>query len=168
MAFYLSRQRQYPEGFLYIEIAINGKAHAGPDVLTPKFSAELRNFVNPKDAIRLAEEVYNQWSIYSDEIIKLRIVGKDMAPIILDCNKRGFEAANLWADKVYSGMKKCGNCNKPMGNRDVFETEDISNLVFCSEVCISRKYRDMFGVEAPKIVSNKAKNAIKGNLLSKP
>jgi hypothetical protein len=156
MAYFISRQRDYSDNCLYIEIAVS-KKNAGIDVLTPRYVGEQKNLVDPRDAITIAEKMYRQWEHdYFDEPKRLRIVGIP-TPLVYDCTTKGFASAKIWADKTFANMKKCGECRKAMGNRDPYEHEDLSNLVFCSEYCASKKYRDTYGVDAGKILSKKDK-----------
>lgn len=161
MSFFLSRQRDAKDNCLYIEISVSGKKGAGVDVLTPRYPGELKNLVDPRDAINLAEKMAELWEKdYFDERKKLRIVGT--SPIqTFDLDSKGITKAKLWADKTFAGMKKCGHCNKAMGNRDPYELDDLVNMMFCSELCLSTKYRNMYGVEAPNVASNKNKKVIK-------
>src|ERR1019366_8675119 len=116
MGFYLSRQRDFKDDCLYIEIANGGQKNAGIDILTPRYTHECKNFIDPRDAVRLALEMYKRWQLdYHDEIKRLRIV--DTAKIfVLDFDQRGANFATGWADKIYTTMTKCNKCNITMGN----------------------------------------------------
>lgn len=153
MGYYISRQRDYKDGGLYIEIAVGGKTKAGKDILTPRYEGELKNLIDPRDALSAAVNIHSHWDRdYGDEKKKLRVVG-GATTFSFEFSTKGIAAAKSWADKIYSGMEKCGHCNKAMGKRDPYSVDDIPNAVFCTEVCCARKYRDMFGVEVMKINS---------------
>ena len=157
MGYFLSRQRDYTDNCLYVEVCCGGSKKAGKDILTTRFPAENKNYTDPRDAIRLAEELYRQWEHqYADEQKKLRIVGTN-ATLIFDFTTKGVAAAKTWADRVFATMEKCGACQKPMGNRIPYEHQDLPNQVCCCEVCVSKKYRDTFGIEPEKISTGKKK-----------
>jgi hypothetical protein len=158
MGYHISRQRSFDDNSLYLEIA-TAKKHIGVDILTPRYHGENKTYVNPVDAIRLAIDIVKQWDKdYGDERKRLKVVGPT-TPLIYECTQKGFDAATEWAKRTLADMKKCGNktCGKVMGSRDPYEHVDLSGLVFCSEICIARKYRDMFGIEIPRVESNKDK-----------
>lgn len=157
MAFYVSRQRDNVSGRLFVEIACGGSKKASPDTLTPKYNGEGKNLVSPKDAVMVAERIFKQWDQnYADESKALRIIdGKNITEFAFD--KTGIAAANIWGEKTLADLDKCGACAKPMGNRAAFETEHIPTQVFCSEVCISKRYRDMFNQELPLVSGKKTK-----------
>lgn len=156
MGHFLSRQRCAKDNCLYVECAVGGPKVAGKDILPPKYEGEQKNLVDPREAISIAEKIYKKWSLdYHDEGKRLRIVGKDMN-FVFDFSTKGITAARAWADKVHSGMNKCGHCSKVMGNRDPFVIDDLPNSVFCTEVCLALKYKHLFGVEAPAATTKKA------------
>jgi hypothetical protein len=159
---FVSRQRDAKDNLLFLEIVCGGPSKAGADILPFRYKdkGEGKNLVSPIDAVLCAERIYKAWqNDYPDENKQLRIVNDGPKPIVYDCGPKGFIAAKKWAADVYSSMEKCGGCKKPMGSKDPFEHEDIANMVFCTEVCAATKYRDMFNVEMPAIVSNKTKKA---------
>jgi hypothetical protein len=159
MAFYVSRQRDNESGRLFVEIAIGGSKKAGADPLTVKYNGEGKNLVSPKDAVMVSERIFKQWDRdYADEGKALRITDGAGA-WIYDFDITGLKHANTWADKALAALEKCGACTKPMGNRAAFETDHIPAQVFCSEVCVSKRYRDMFNAELPTVAPKKKKAA---------
>lgn len=161
MGYFVSRQRDFKNNSLYVEIAAGGKAKAGADFLTVRYSGEQKNLIDPRDAVNIAENIFKAWDRdYGDEKKKLRIVGLPTT-LEYEFSPKGIDAAKSWADKIFESMKKCGHCGKAMGNRDPYEHDDISGTAFCSEQCCARKYKDMFGIEPPRLSSNKEKKGIK-------
>lgn len=162
MAFYVSRQRDNESNRLFIEIACGGSKTAGKDMLTKRYDGEEKNLVSPKDAVMVAERIFKKWDQdYADETKALRIVahsGTTTEPLEFPFDAAGLKKANEWADKTLAHLDICGACSKPMGNRAAFETEHIANKVFCSEVCVSKKYRDMYQQELPGSVSGAKKS----------
>jgi hypothetical protein len=155
MAFYVSRQRDTATGRLFVEIAIGGSKKSGPDPLTNKYNGEGKNLVSPKDAVMVSERIFKQWERdYADES-KALCITDGTARSIIAFDIEGMKYANLWADKALADLEKCGACTKPMGNRAAFETEHIPTQVFCSEVCVSKRYRDMFNAELPTVAAGK-------------
>lgn len=157
MSYFISRQRSYPDNLLFVEIAIGGPSKAGKDILPVKYHGENKNLLSPKDAFNIAHAILIRWDRdYADEKKKLKIVGP-INTVIYDFTTKGIAAAKLWADKALASIEKCGACNKVMGNRAAYEHDGLANLVFCSEICCAKKYRDTYGVEPPTILSNNSK-----------
>lgn len=157
MSFYVSRQRDGKDNCLYLEIAVGGKSKASKDILPARYDKENGSYLNPQDAVNIAVDIYNRWDKdYFDERKKLRIVGISN-PIYYEFTTRGIASAKAWADKIYADMKKCGSCKRAMGSKDPYEHDDLVNAVFCSEACCATKYREVFGVEPPKVLSKKQK-----------
>jgi len=163
VGYHLSRQRSYDDNCLYLEIACN-KKDIGVDVLTPRYRGEGKTYVSPVDAVRIAHEIYNSWEKdYGDEKKRLKIVGL-ASQLVYECTQKGFDAAKQWAERILSNMKKCGNtaCGKPLGNKPPYEHNDLPNTVFCGEMCLASKYRDTFGIEAPRVIlKDKTKGILK-------
>lgn len=156
MGYFISRQRDFKDNTLYIEIAV-GKKNAGIDVLTLRYPGEQKNLVDPRDAVNIAENIVKRWERdYGDEKKMLRIVGMPQ-PLVYDTSAKGIAAAKVWASKVFNSMTKCAACTKAMGNRDPYQHEDLVNLAFCTEYCCAKKYKDTYGIEPKKIVSKKEK-----------
>ena len=160
MGVFLSRQRDFSDNCLYVECAVGGHKKAGADILTTRYPMEGKNYTDPRDAIRLAEEMYRLWEHqYADEQKKLRIVGIE-TPLIFDFTTKGIAAAKGWADRSFAKMEKCSSCQKPMGNREQLEHADLTNQVFCCSLCLSNKYRAIYGTEPEKITAGKKKKGI--------
>jgi hypothetical protein len=163
MGFKITRQRDSADNNrLFVECACGGKKNESPDVLTTRYASlgEGKNLVSPKDAIAIAERIMKAWDKdYFDENKALRIVGLDK-PIEFANTKNGLAEAYKWAEKVLTDMATCGNCNKIMGSRTPSEIADIPNKVFCSELCMSSKFRHMFGTELPAVGATKKKKTL--------
>lgn len=158
MAFYISRQRYYEQDQLVVEIACGGIKKAGKDILTKKFDGEQKNLVDPRDAHSIAAKIIPKWdATYSDEKKLIALVnadGKGSVKYYDPSNSRDMEKFKKWSEDTFSSMKKCSSCQKGMGNRDPFAIDDIPNKNFCSEYCIAKKYRELFGIEISKITNS--------------
>ena len=140
---------------LYIELNCGGSKKAGMDILPFKFYGEGKNLVDPRDAVRLAVDIYESWNlVYHDEKKMLKIVSDDKIQLF-DFDKKGIAAATRWAEKIFERMKKCGFCDKPMLNKTLVEHEGLFNLVFCSEDCCYRKYTHIYGNAPAKVIQKK-------------
>jgi len=162
MGYFLTRQRDFNDDKLYVEICCLGPKKAGLDILTARYQGEGKNLVSPKDAVEIAERIYKQWQLdYHDEAKRLRIIIDEKTTRIFEFDAKGIAAAKTWADKTLATMTKCKHCGKPIGHsKTLYETEDIPNAAFCGEICLSIKYRDMFGVEPPKINTKSKKRVV--------
>jgi hypothetical protein len=160
MGYYLSRQRDFKDNCLYVEISCTGSKNAGVDVLTARFPMEGKNYVDPRDAVRLAEDMYRLWDRqYGDETKRLRIVGIE-TPLYYDFTTKGLDAAKTWADRIFANMTKCASCGKAMGNKEPYNHDDLANVVFCTEYCIAKRYREVYGMEPASIASGKKSKVV--------
>lgn len=150
MGVFTSRQRCFEDNRLYIELACGGPKKAGADILPFKYG-EGKNLVDPRDALKIAIDVYKAWDLqYWDERKSLKIIDGSKV-MIYECDAKGFAAASKWAEKAAAAMDKCGNCQKLIGTTSTpIDSDDIPNRVWCSEMCYSTSYRNMFGIEAPR------------------
>jgi hypothetical protein len=162
MSVYVSRQRYFDDNRLAVELACGGSKYSGKDILPVKFGGEGRNLVSPIDAVNVAIRIIDEWNLtYFDENKSIALVNADGKGIKIYYNphdKKDLSLLQQWATKAFNSMKKCGNCQKPISNMSkMYELEDLPNKVGCSEVCIATLYRTIFGVEAPRVVSNRDK-----------
>ena len=167
MGFAITRQRYYSNNMLAVEIACGGNKFVGKDKLDIRYDhlLEGKNLVSPVDSVNCAKKIYKSWVAFNgDELKYITISNYDSkgGKLVFDPNsKRDLEKLDKWAENELNNMAKCGHCSRLMGAKDPFETEDLPNKIFCSEVCLSLKYKIIHGVEAPKIASNKNKKTIK-------
>ena len=162
MGLYVSRQRYYDDNQLAVEIANGGSKFAGKDILPIKFAGEGKNLVSPIDAMNVSLRIIEEWNnAYWDEKKLLSIVnadGKGTKSYIDPHSKKDLEKLERWAQSTYKNMAKCCACQKPISNMNkAYETEDLPNRVACSEICLSNIYRTIFGIEMPRVGSNKDK-----------
>jgi hypothetical protein len=161
MSVYISRQRDYSNDCLFVELAVGGPKNAGKDILTARYPGENKHLVDPRSCIDIAVEIHRRWNLdYGDEQKKLRIVGIT-TPLVYDFTTKGIAAAKTWADKAFANMDKCSACGRPLGNHAIFEHANLANQLFCAEVCVAKKHRDIYGTEPDKIGTGKKKVAKK-------
>lgn len=164
MGFHISRQRHYENNQLCVEIAVGGSKYAGKDILPIKFNGEQKNLVSPADAINVAIRIIDEWNLsYFDEPKMIALVnadGKGNRIYFDPNNKKDISILQQWADKTLKSMSKCASCQKPIGNTSrAYETPDLPNRICCQESCLANIYRTIFGVEMPRVASNKDKKA---------
>jgi hypothetical protein len=162
MGLFISRQRYYEDNQLALEIANGGSKFAGKDILPKLFNKENGNYISPVDAVNIAIDIINQWDIkYHDENKKIALVngdGKGTKVYFDPHSKKDIERLERWAQMTFKNMAKCCNCQRPIGNMNkAYETQDLPNRVACSDQCLATVYRTIFGIEMPRIVSNKDK-----------
>jgi hypothetical protein len=164
LSFFTSRQRYYEDNQLVVEISCGGKKYAGKDILPAKFLGEQKNLLSPIDAVNVAIRILDEWNnSYWDERKLISLVnhdGKGTKTYFGPHNKKDLEKLERWAQSTFKSMAKCCSCQKPIGNMNkAYETQDLPNRVACSETCLANIYRTIFGVEMPRVVSNKDKKS---------
>jgi hypothetical protein len=156
MGFKIQRVRYHEENKLAVEVC-NGTKHISKDVLATKYKEHLESkyLVSPVDAINAALRIYKAWQhSTADEIKKISLVnfdGKGGKVYFDPSDKKDIARLEKLAKQTYEAMDKCGHCKNPIGNKDLYEMDELPNKVFCTERCISEVYRHLFGQEPPKI-----------------
>lgn len=150
--FYVSRQRYFSDNSLYVEIATGGKNKASKDVLPERYKGEQKSYKYPKDALTVACKIYKQWyhQYNTDENIKLSIVDEKLGNLVLWFDADDLRKAETWADQAFKNLVKCESCAKPVGSKKKAFTDPKLPGYYCNEVCISRQYRAIYGVEWKK------------------
>lgn len=162
MAFYISRQRYYDDNRLAVEIAIDGIKYAGKDILPVKHAGENKNLVSPIDAVNIAIRIVEDWDlVFWDDSKAITLVNADDkgGRIYYDPhNKKDMAMLQQWAAKTLANMKKCCNCQKPLGKTaKTYEMDELPKQVGCSETCLAAVYRHFFNKEPPRVSSNRDK-----------
>ena len=136
----VTRQLQYYEGNMMVEISEGGFDYVNPDMLSPIFEGEGETFSNPIDAVDAAISIRDKWQhIEPDNKITIgygNTLGFCMA----------FEPAEIkelkeWSQKEYESLPKCDRCGDII--KEEFTIWDMEDMKFCSENCAENAYSDM-------------------------
>lgn len=139
MPYTVTRQLQWPDRYLMVEISDGGFDYVNPDMLSPKYDGEGETFEDPRDAMDAAIEIFNRW--------RADAPGEDIC--IGYGNTLGytmpFEASSVpeikeWAQKEYDALPKCDRCGEILPEEFYF----IDDYRCCSEYCADMIYESMY------------------------
>lgn len=137
--YFVSRQRYWPDGDLFVEIAAGGLDYANPDMLVSKYPGEGQEYLNPKEAVEAAIAIRDAWKKDSDEEINIGygFTGGHTMPFSQSTDD---ELIN-WAERRYNTLPKCAECDGILG-KETF-THDFADYLdekFCSQYCAEENY----------------------------
>jgi hypothetical protein len=152
----VSRQRYYNDEAKTSQLAVElcfGTKCVGEDMLTARYPSEGKYLTMPEDALKIGLTIHKQWSKdYTDERTFVSVVNADGAGGMETFDpsaKKDLDKLKKLIETATKNLEKCSYCQKPMGNRSEFSNPDLKG-VFCAEVCIANKYRNLYGVEIAK------------------
>ncbi|KYC44292.1 MAG: hypothetical protein AMQ74_01991 [Candidatus Methanofastidiosum methylothiophilum] len=150
----VTRQLNYFEGPI-VEVTRGGLDGVNPDALVEKYKGEFEQFSDPREAVKVALSIREQWSkdiegLPNEEYAVASIRDKVIRDIAIGCGNTcggdcpleaiSPEEAEAWAVKEYNALKKCARCN------DIVKTpytHEYSEEEFCSEYCTEEDLNDI-------------------------
>jgi len=150
MSFFVSRQCIWPEGILYVEISPHGIDHASADMLGVKFPGEGKEYVDPREAVRVAIEICNAWRKTTKTDGKRPSIAL-VVPMSMP-EPYTYKQIRKWADQAWERLVKCPRCGDV-----VPKTKWRHNLCdepFCSENCCNLDYEDQQKADGPDLYTD--------------
>jgi hypothetical protein len=145
MVWTVTRQMQWPEGSLVVEISEGGIDYANPDAFCAKYAGEWEEIVDPREAVETAIEMAQQWqkSVLDDEVFIAMgaTCGLTMPFMGASLEEETFKDLRERAKEFYKKLPKCARCGELLGKeRYTHELEDEDK--FCSEYCVEEAFQD--------------------------
>lgn len=144
MPWTVSRQVQWPEGNHVVEISEGGIDYTNPDALSPKYSGELEEYQDPREAVETALEIARDWQADSpDEEILIdhgATGGMTMPFDGMELNEETFAELRAWAQKAYEALPRCNQCGELLPAERYQFKNWATGEVFCRELCAERAY----------------------------
>jgi hypothetical protein len=145
--FFVSRQRYWgvePNRRNVVEIVSGGCDYANPDMLSPKYRGEAREYDDPRDAVRTALEIRDAWRANAPELEILIVAGSTggfTAPLSDDDDCVMDEKALWeWAEKAYEALPKCDECGGLIRGNPFYLVDFVGEYRFCSERCADKAH----------------------------
>ncbi len=144
----VTRQRQWPEGELVVEISEGGIDYTNPDALSAKFEREFEEIMDPREAVEVAINIAEDWQASLDKNLK---TNKERKMVGIAHGATGgftmpFEPTETeelikWAEETYRKLPKCDECGGILPDeRERFICVEWSEREFCSERCAERAW----------------------------
>jgi len=136
----VTRQCQWPDGDLVVEVSEGGLDYTNPGALCARYEGEFETFDSKVEAVTTAIKIAKAWQIDSpDEEIEIATggtMGFTMPFPGEPLNDEIFAGMLQEAQEVDDALPKCDHCATILG-RDKWKNENSSwsGCVFCSENC---------------------------------
>lgn len=134
MPYVVTRQMQWPNGKLIVEVSEGDLDYTNPDALVQKYQGEFEEFDDPREAADIAIEIMKLWKENdpSEEIFLGYGCTCGMTIPFEDCTPEELKA---WAQKAYEATPECNECREKITGEEWKIAERTDNLKFCSEDC---------------------------------
>ena len=137
----VTRQLQWPDGNLMIEISEGGFDYVNPDMLSPKYDQEGESFDNPIDAVDAALQILKDWQ-HDEPNNHIGIGYGATLGFTAPFDESDIAEIKAWAQKEYDRLPKCDRCGEII--TDEYRIyDDPFEMRFCSEQCAEQTYDEM-------------------------
>lgn len=142
----VTRQRQWPGGTHIVEIACEGLDYSGSDALAQKYPGEFSQHEDPRDAARVALDIWRAWK-EDRPMDDPRLIAAYGCDLFLHTDSDFLTPQELaeWAEAEYDGLEKCPVCGDIMPENgetygNIFTIEMDDEYPFCSEYCAEKDH----------------------------
>jgi hypothetical protein len=151
----VTRQNQWPEGTLCVEISKGDSNYTNPGQLVEKYPGEGQEYQNPVEAVEAGIAIANAWrkDVYSGPkedrqqvFIAVGNTGGMTMPFEGEpVSKATCEKLREWAAEEWESVEKCQHCGEPIGKRYVYLHHD-EDFKFCDSMC-AENYEEAWAKE---------------------
>ena len=135
--FNVTRQCQWPEGTLMVEVCAGSLDYANPGMLTPRFASlgEGCEFSDPREAVNAAVQIRDAWKREQEAGAEILLGYGATGGMTMPFDACSDEDARAWADDAWEKLPKCDHCGEALGApRDRYRLLD-GDGEFCSDSC---------------------------------
>ena len=146
----VTRQLQWPDGDTVVEISQGGIDYTNPDALAEKYPGEFEEFEDPREAVKTAIKIAQQWQKdCPDKTILIdhgATAGMTMPFDGMDLVEENLTELRTWADELVEKLPKCDKCGETIFGKPI-ELADFDDWKFCREYCAEEWYNEQFAEE---------------------
>ncbi len=131
----VTRQRQYPDGDLCVEITYGGFDYTNPGELVTKYDGEGEEYADPREAVEVGIRIALAWQ---EETRKEVFIGKGftggdtLAMNLYSLTPYTFREFREWAEEKWESLPKCAHCGEIIQEKWTLPYCDDE---FCSQYC---------------------------------
>jgi len=143
----VTRQHQWPDGYLVVEISKGGIDYCNPDALNRKYPGEFEEYKDPTEAVDTAIKIAEAWKMDSGKRILIghgATGGYTMPFDGMTLSQKNLAALRKWAKKKLDALPKCDHCGEPILGTPVTLSEFGDDWMFCRAFCAETWYADSF------------------------
>lgn len=143
MKFFVSRQLEWPDGNLLVEVAVGGLDYCNPGMLGVRWKelGEGQEFENPVEAAEAAIKIRNAWKAV--EVEEIEIAFGATGGMTLSLPRMRDTELLAKAQEVYEGLPKCAECSGLLGEEKWAHELVVDDERFCREFCCDENYAKM-------------------------
>lgn len=138
----VSRQHQWPDGDLVVEISAGGLDYCNPDAFCAKYPGELQEYTDPREAVETAMSIALAWQPETKAEVHIAVgaTGGFTMPFEGESlTDETFARLAKWAEEQYEKLDKCAQCGDLLGT-DRYGSHDMGEYDCCSEYCAEQYY----------------------------
>jgi hypothetical protein len=142
--YYVSRQLPYYQpGVRLVVVNAGGVDCAGADMLCRQYRGEGKEYLDPREAAKVALEIRRQWAAAGQRQAGQRgpgvaHVGAVSGSIGIEGEACSAAALRKWAAAEYESIPKCDCCGDPMPEDEGWTDCRVEEGHFCSRLCAER------------------------------
>lgn len=141
--FTVTRQNQWPDGDLVVEISEGGLDYCNPGALSERYPGEFEQFEDPREAVETAIKIGEAWKKDKpDEEIGIAhgsTGGMTMPFSGEELSEDVFSELREWAKQEWESLEKCAHCGEILG-KERYGCHEIGEYDCCSEYCADEHY----------------------------
>lgn len=147
MKFFVSRQVEFPDGDMVVEIAQGGSDYANADMLSPMWASlgEGKEFTDPRAAVEAAINVRDMWKSVRDSVERegeIHISFGCTMGFTLPLTRMSDDELKSKADTLFDKLPKCAQCGDLLGKETFTHDFAIPGESFCREYCAETNYNN--------------------------
>jgi hypothetical protein len=141
----VTRQSQWPEGTLCVEISRGDINYSNPGMLVGSYPGEGAEFNDPREAVQTAIEIAQAWQKDCPKE-KIGIAhgatgGYTMPFEGEELTEETFKGLREWAEKEWEELPKCDHCGGLVGKQFYTSPDHGDDFKFCREYCVEEWMR---------------------------
>ncbi len=114
-----------------VEIALGGLDYANADMLCEKYEGEGEEYRDPREAIKAALKIAEQWKKDQSDLT-IGVAHGCTGGMTMPFEASEVEELQKWADEQYEKLPKCDQCGELIETKYTLAEDDVE---FCSEYC---------------------------------
>ena len=135
----VTRQRQWPDGKLVVEISSGNINYTNPGALVAKYRGEMEEYTDPREAVAAAIGIANAWQADCPKetiLIDHGATGGMTMPFDgQPLTEETFKDLRDWAEETWLKLDKCDQCGEILGDERYGEEGEYNCCsTYCAEV----------------------------------
>jgi hypothetical protein len=143
--FTVTRQCQYPEGTLVVEISQGGSDYSNPGMLVKAYPEEGDTFLGMTNAVEAGIRIAQQWKKDSKKKIGIAVGNTGGDTAFFESMPLTIATFKHLRKKAYDfdiNLPRCDRCGEILG-KDKYRNNEMPDDLFCREYCAEEAYREL-------------------------